>query len=109
MREKFRKQLEEFLARVQFKEENSNLWILERQLPSQKTIVTVNGQPHVHEQEGAKLTYRIKVVGEAEIDKQEAIQILFELSEENAILREHEEVFYCDDFNWFQKIFTEVF
>ena len=109
MREKFRKQLEEFLARVQFREENSNLWILERQLPGQKSIVTVNGQPHVHEQEGAKLTYRIEVVGEAEIDKQEALQILFELSEENAILREHEEVFYCDDFNWFQKIFTEVF
>lgn len=106
--EEFRKELSAFLTDLKFTKNNDE-WLLTIPGATRVIQVVVNGKPVQQQVQSPEQKVKIAIVGEAEVDKIPGLQILFEVSQEQNILMEYEEVFFADDVDYFRAIFFSIF
>lgn len=107
--EEFLTELATFLQNIVGFTAKENEWVFETPAAYQQVDVSINGQIVRQDIPVPTRKYRVALVGDAELEGIPGKQILFEVSEEENILMEYEEVFYPGDGQYFVAIFQRLF
>lgn len=108
-REEFVEKLQTFLLAHNYKKDTGEQWYLTVMSPGRPMqVIDSTGKMFVTKEPDIYVKFRVEIVGNAEIVGIPGVQILFEVSQEKAILMEYEEVFFYDENTRLEKKLKEL-
>ena len=94
-REEFVEKLQTYLLAHHYKKDTGEQWYLPVMSPGRPVqMIDSTGKMFVTKEPDIHVKFKVELVGNAEVAGTPSVQVLFEVSQEKAILMEYEEVFF---------------